>query len=218
MARKKLIVIRKGTAAEWTTANPILALGELGLETDTHKLKGGDGVTTWSSLAYITDGGGGGGSVAWGGITGTLSAQADLQSALDAKADDSQITTLQTQIDGKQPAGSYASSTHSHAISDVTGLATELSGLAPTVHSHAMSDVTGLVTALDGKQDDLVSGTNIKTVNGTSLLGSGDLVISGGGGLQLYIQDTEPTWGIGEKALWIDTTGGNLNFWVQDGA
>lgn len=36
--------------------------------------------------------------------------------------------------------------------------------------------------ALATKQDALVSGTNIKTVNGTSLLGSGDLVISGGGG------------------------------------
>lgn len=34
----------------------------------------------------------------------------------------------------------------------------------------------------DGKQDDLISGTNIKTINGNSVLGSGDLVISGGGG------------------------------------
>ncbi len=33
---------------------------------------------------------------------------------------------------------------------------------------------------LSSKQDTLVSGTNIKTVNGNSLLGSGDLVISGG--------------------------------------
>jgi hypothetical protein len=31
----------------------------------------------------------------------------------------------------------------------------------------------------DGKQDDLVSGTNIKTINGNSVLGSGDLIISG---------------------------------------
>jgi hypothetical protein len=37
------------------------------------------------------NGGGGGGSSAWGGITGTLSAQTDLQSALDAKADDSTL-------------------------------------------------------------------------------------------------------------------------------
>lgn len=35
----------------------------------------------------------------------------------------------------------------------------------------------------DGKQDALVSGTNIKTVNGNSLLGSGDLTISGGSGV-----------------------------------
>jgi hypothetical protein len=34
--------------------------------------------------------------------------------------------------------------------------------------------------ALDGKQSTLVSGTNIKTINGSSLLGSGDIVISGG--------------------------------------
>lgn len=32
-----------------------------------------------------------------------------------------------------------------------------------------------------GKQDNLVSGTNIKTINGSSILGSGNLVVSGGG-------------------------------------
>lgn len=37
-------------------------------------------------------------------------------------------------------------------------------------------------TALGGKQATLVSGTNIKTINGSTLLGSGDLTISGGGG------------------------------------
>lgn len=81
--------------------------------------------------------GGGGGSSSWGSITGTLSAQTDLQSALDGKAD--------------------------------------------STHTHAQSDVTGLSAALSGKQDALVSGTNIKTVNGNSLLGSGNLSISGGG-------------------------------------
>ena len=37
-------------------------------------------------------------------------------------------------------------------------------------------------TELSGKQATLVSGTNIKTINNTSLLGSGDITISGGGG------------------------------------
>ena len=45
-----------------------------------------------------------------------------------------------------------------------------------------IDDVTNLQTSLDAKQATLVSGTNIKTVNGTSLLGSGDLVVAGGGG------------------------------------
>lgn len=42
-----------------------------------------------------------------------------------------------------------------------------------------IADVTGLQAALDAKQATLVSGSNIKTVNGESVLGSGDLVIQG---------------------------------------
>lgn len=42
---------------------------------------------------------------------------------------------------------------------------------------HVIADVTGLQAALDGKQTALVSGTNIKTINGTSLLGSGNLAV-----------------------------------------
>lgn len=41
---------------------------------------------------------------------------------------------------------------------------------------------TAQAAAIAAKQDTLVSGTNIKTINGTTLLGSGNLVISGGGG------------------------------------
>lgn len=65
---------------------------------------------------------------------------------------------------------------------------TDLSGtywkvaFAADEHSHTISEVQGLQTALDdlvsdisNKQDTLVSGTNIKTINGASVLGSGDL-------------------------------------------
>lgn len=44
---------RRGTAAAWTSANPTLAEGELGLETDTLAVKLGDGATAWTSLAYF---------------------------------------------------------------------------------------------------------------------------------------------------------------------
>lgn len=52
----------------------------------------------------------------------------------------------------------------------------------PSTHSHSIAEVTSLQSSLDSKQATLVSGTNIKTINGTSVLGSGDITISGGGG------------------------------------
>lgn len=45
--------VRRGTAAEWVAVNPILSAGEPGYETDTNFLKIGDGITSWSSLAYL---------------------------------------------------------------------------------------------------------------------------------------------------------------------
>jgi hypothetical protein len=47
------IQVRRGTASEWTTANPILASGEIGFETDTLKGKIGNGSSVWSSLSYV---------------------------------------------------------------------------------------------------------------------------------------------------------------------
>lgn len=49
-----IIQVRRDTASAWTSANPTLASGELGLETDTDKLKLGDGSTAWTSLGYYT--------------------------------------------------------------------------------------------------------------------------------------------------------------------
>lgn len=50
------IQLRRGTASQWTTSNPLLAQGELGLELDTFKLKLGDGTTSWTSLSYYSGG------------------------------------------------------------------------------------------------------------------------------------------------------------------
>lgn len=101
-------------------------------------------------------------AAAWGAITGTLSAQTDLQAALDAK----------------QAAGSYAAAAHTHddryytqsevdaliaaggspAWGDITGtlsnqtdLQTALDGKADDSHTHAIGDVTNLQTSLDAK-------------------------------------------------------------------
>lgn len=60
-ALAKMLVVRD-TAAGFTGANPVLRVGEMGIETDTGKLKVGDGVTDWATLDYV--GGGGGSGVA----------------------------------------------------------------------------------------------------------------------------------------------------------
>jgi hypothetical protein len=69
---------RRDTAANWTSNNPTLAAGEIGLETDTAKYKMGDGTTAWNSLAYAYTAGAAGatgptgptGSVGPSGATG----------------------------------------------------------------------------------------------------------------------------------------------------
>lgn len=52
MPVQSLIKVRRGTAAAWTSANPTLADGEIGYETDTGKMKVGDGFTQWTLLSY----------------------------------------------------------------------------------------------------------------------------------------------------------------------
>jgi hypothetical protein len=47
------IQLRRGTSSDWSTANTVLAQGEMGVETDTLKVKVGDGSTAWNSLGYF---------------------------------------------------------------------------------------------------------------------------------------------------------------------
>jgi hypothetical protein len=56
MARITDIRLRRGTAAAWTSADPVLGAGEPGLETDTGLLKFGNGTNSWVSLPYFGNG------------------------------------------------------------------------------------------------------------------------------------------------------------------
>jgi hypothetical protein len=49
------IQLRRGIASSWTSSNPILASGEVGVETDTNKIKIGDGSSNWTELDYFAD-------------------------------------------------------------------------------------------------------------------------------------------------------------------
>lgn len=64
---------------------------------------------------------------------------------------------------------------------------------------------TATQAALDAKQAILVSGTSIKTVNGNSLLGSGDLTISGGGGGEITLTGAVTGTGTGTVATTLAT-------------
>jgi len=48
------IQLRRGISTEWTSVNPVLAGGEAGFESDTLKIKIGDGTSHWNDLDYAT--------------------------------------------------------------------------------------------------------------------------------------------------------------------
>lgn len=54
MPVQNLIQMRRGSAASWASTNPTLSSGEWGLETDTGRLKIGDGLTAWNTLKYTS--------------------------------------------------------------------------------------------------------------------------------------------------------------------
>lgn len=59
------IKLRRGTAAAWTSANPVLSAGEMGIETDTQRSKFGNGSTAWNSLPYSVGDSSGIGTIDW---------------------------------------------------------------------------------------------------------------------------------------------------------
>ena len=113
--------------------------------------------------------------------------------------------------------GTGAVSTVNNIAPDVNGnIALPATGIPASdnqsVQAHitaAESDIADINTALSGKQTTLVSGTNIKTVNGQSLLGSGNLAAIPTGGaagkalVKASATDYDVTWGDAGGALWF---------------
>jgi hypothetical protein len=125
-------------------------------------------------------------AVAWGGVTGTLSNQTDLQTALDGKVDENSAITGATKTKitydakGLVTAGAdattadIADSTDKRYITDAQLVVVGNTSGTNTGDNATNSQYSGLATS---KQDALVSGTNIKTINSTSLLGSGNVAV-----------------------------------------
>jgi hypothetical protein len=50
-----IIQLRRDTASNWSSNNPLLASGETGIETDTNRAKIGNGVDNWNDLSYFSE-------------------------------------------------------------------------------------------------------------------------------------------------------------------
>ena len=101
------------------------------------------------------------------------------------------------QFAGVATSGNYNDLTNKPTIPDVSGLATK--------------------QEIAGKQDTLVSGTNIKTINGNSVLGAGDITIQAGGTIDTAMSDTSEN-AVQNKVIkkYIDDLVGNILTQLQE--
>lgn len=132
---------RRGTAAEWTAADPVLAAGEIGYETDTGKFKFGDGTNTWSNLNAFSDA-----SAIIGAAPSTLDTLAELATAIN-----NDPLIWQTVADNNQ---------------DIATIYTNLNTLATTVND---SDAANLATAKEYTDTEVATETAAREVADSNL-------------------------------------------------
>ena len=129
-----------------------------------------------------------------------------INKAITATANNTQqISTNKLDIDTRLSGYYNKTETYSKVevdtkIADIADIPTiDFSGYYKKTETYSKVETNSLVTK---KQDVLVSGTNIKTINGQSVLGNGNINIEGGGSLPIYTEDDK------NKVLTIDEVSG----------
>ena len=136
-----VIQVKRGTASSWTSANTVLAAGEIGFETDTKKMKVGDGSTAWNSLSYTATDGDISGVTAGTGLSGGGTSGAvtlSLSTPVSVANGGTGITSFGTGI--ATWLGTPSSANLAAAVTDETGSGALVFGTSPTISSGTFSD------------------------------------------------------------------------------
>lgn len=155
------IQLRRDTATDWLSENPVLLEGEAGYELDTQRLKIGDGLTEWSALSYVSGvGGGGGGATQLVDLTDVASSTKTNRFALMAngtsfvsraitEADISDLQSYATQI-SQETQDTLISTNAANISSNVSAIAANTAKVsaAGSIDTHSDVDITG---AVDGQ-------------------------------------------------------------------
>ena len=170
------IVNRNDTSRLWTAANPVLAVGEMGVETDTNKFKFGDGTTAWSSLAYAAGEGGGGDSYTKTEIDNLLSDKQD-------KLETGKGISIDTVLEGSMTPDWYLNGAKLDPVPDTIN--TPARGVTNTYLPYNNQTFSNTVDNINITWETLYAYTSSATGSSIKLIGSdGEIHLRFDGGLK----------------------------------
>jgi len=189
--------VRRGTVSGWNSTNPTLSAGEIGYETDSGRIKVGDGTTAWNSLNYNV-------VVPTGFLAGSglsVSTAADGSTVTYSLSDPTiQVSDITDFVDGVNDrvadlltAGSNIQLSYTDNNDDSSTLQIAVTGVSLSGHTHNLVDITDVTaSATEVNYLDLVTGAGTvdatkavvvdssKNITGFNNIGSSGIITASG--------------------------------------